>query len=350
MRKSIEHIEGDTQGISYSFAVYHFGQDSGGPSAYIQAALHGAELPGVVAIDALMPMLRKADEEGRITGRLTVVPSANPVGRAQYQSGELMGRFHFGTMTNFNRDFPLLCSPNDDPFEALEQATVDQRLKARLVALSMGHDIVLDLHCDDESLPYLYVPKALWPQMADCAAAMNMDAVLLWDGDSGASFDQASIDPYLGLPEDEARLQDRVVSTVEYRGIADVDAGTAQHDAEGLYRVLVLRGVIGDRAIAAAQPFNGLAAPIEHVEMIRAPKAGAILYHVKPGDQVEEGQLLVTIVHAPGEPDGHTIVTAPQAGLVLTRRCHRAAYVGDDLLKLVGSEASATHRPGALED
>lgn len=350
MRKVIEHIAGDTEGISYSFPVYHFDGRGSAPSAYLQAALHGDELPGVVALDALMPLLRKADDEGRILGRITVVPSANPIGRGQYQAGELMGRFHFGTQTNFNREFPLLSSPDENPEDFLDQPTADQRLKARLIALSMGHDIVLDLHCDDESLPYLYVPKVLWPSMQDCAGAMDMDAVLLWDGDCGAAFDQASIDPYISGPSERARFDRRIVSTVEYRGLADVDADLALNDARGLHRLLVMRGVVEDPALPPPEPFRGIASPIENVEMVRAPRAGALLFHVKPGDLVEEGERLVTIVHAPGEPDGRTDVLAPQAGLILTRRAHRAAYLDDDLLKLVGSRPSATHRPGALED
>ena len=350
MRKTIELITGDTSGISYAFPVYHFDGHADAPSAYLQAALHGSELPGVVAIDALMPMLRRADTEGRIRGRITVVPSANPIGRSQYQAGELMGRFHFATQTNFNREFPLLASPDEDPEAGLHRSTADQRLKARLVKLSMGHDIVLDLHCDDESLPYLYVPSVLWPSMEDCAGAMDMDAVILWDGDCGAAFDQASIDPYISGPADLSRFDRRVVSTVEYRGIADVDAGLAKDDAEGLYRLLVLRGVVKDATLPSPRPFRGIAAPVEHIEMVRAPRAGALLYHVKPGDRVEEGARLVTIVHSPGEPDGRLDVLAPQAGLVLTRRARRAAYSGDDLVKLIGSRPSETHRPGALED
>ncbi|MGE0283131.1 MAG: succinylglutamate desuccinylase/aspartoacylase family protein, partial [Rhizobiaceae bacterium] len=333
MERSIEHIPGDIDGVTYSFPVYRFDGSAGAPSAYIQAALHGDELPGVVAVDALMPLLRKADDEGRIRGRLTVVPWCNPIGRAQYLFGDRQGRFHVSTRTNFNRDFPLLASP-DATLPAHDDLTVsvDARLKRRLLALSMGHDIVLDLHCDDESVPYLYVPAVLWPHMADCAAAMNMDAVVLWSGDCGAAFDQASIDPYLKAAPDVARFDRRIVTTVEYRGGADVNAALAQGDANGIYRVLVARGVIEDTNLPPLKPFAGLAAPIEHVEMVRSPCSGAILYHVKPGNRVEAGAALCTIVNAPGEPDGSVDIVAPQAGLVLTRRSCRFIEAGGDLV------------------
>ena len=98
MQKSIERIAGDSEGVSYEFPVFRFkgpirrnGQAAS--SAYLQAALHAGELPGVVAIDALMPMLEKAEAEGRIKGNITIVPQANPIGRAQYHFGDSKGVF-----------------------------------------------------------------------------------------------------------------------------------------------------------------------------------------------------------------------------------------------------------------
>lgn len=349
MRKSIERIEADTEGVFYEFPVYRFeGSAQDAPSAYLQAALHAGELPGTVAIDALMPLLAAAEKEGRIRGAITLVPWANPVGRAQYHFTAHEGRFHLGTRTNFNRDFLLLEKP--DPALLPDESTLsttDQRLKARLLKLSLGHDIVLDLHCDDEGVPYLYVPEPLWPAMADCAAAMGVEAVLLWQDECGSAFDEASINPYLG--GNGAELQRKVVATVEYRGMADVDAGLARQDAGGLYRLLVARGVIEDASLPPPGPFGGIVAPLENVEMTAAPKAGAVLYHVRPGDRVERGARLATIVHAPGEPDGHTEVIAPQAGYILTRRGHRITRSGEDLLKLIGGQRSADARSGTLE-
>ncbi|TIM22248.1 MAG: succinylglutamate desuccinylase/aspartoacylase family protein, partial [Mesorhizobium sp.] len=330
MQKSIERIAGDSEGVSYEFPVFRFdGSDKAAPSAYLQAALHAGELPGVVAIDALMPMLERAGAEGRIKGNITVVPQANPIGRAQYHFGEHQGRFHLGTRTNFNRGFPLLAAPDTTLLPDTTLGTADQRLKTRLLQLSIGHDIVLDLHCDDEGLAYLYVHTSLWPEMADCAAAMGVDAVVLWDEDTDGTFEGASITPYLNVPADVARFDRRVATTVEYRGMLDVDGALAASDAEGLYRLLVARGVIVDQALpapgslAGPNSFTGIVAPLENIDMMPAPRAGAILYDVKPGDRVEKGALLASIVHAPGEAGGRTQVFAPQAGIILTRRSRR---------------------------
>jgi len=351
MQKSIERIGGDSEGVFYEFPLFRFaGTGKAAPSAYLQAALHAGELPGVVAIDALMPMLARAESEGRIKGDITIVPWANPIGRAQYHFGEHQGRFHLGTRTNFNRGFPLLAAPDAALLPDTTLGTADQRLKTRLVQLSLGHDIVLDLHCDDEGLAYLYVHTSLWPAMADCAAAMGVDGVLLWGEDADGTFEGAAIMPYQNVPDDVAKLDRRVATTVEYRGILDVDGALAASDAEGLYRLLVARDVISDTTLPAPGPFTGVVAPLENIEMMPAPRAGAVLYDVKPGDRVARGARLATIVHTPGEAGGRTEVFAPQDGIILTRRSRRIIRAGEDLLKLVGDKKSIDARSGTLED
>ncbi len=352
MKTTIEKLPGETEGVSYELTVFRFkGASRQAPTAYIQAALHAGELPGVVAVHALMPLLRNAEAEGRIAGDITIVPAANPIGRAQYMFGELEGRFHLGTRTNFNRDFPLLGRPDKSALPQLGPAsTVDRRLKHLLVGLSMGHDIVLDLHCDDEGVPYLYVPAQLWPAMQDCAAAMGVEAVILWDGASGAAFEEAAIHPYLQMPPAKAGLDRRVVTTVEFRGLADVYSRHAKSDAEGIYRLLATRGVIADGKAAKPKKFSGIAAPINHVDLIAMPRAGAILFHVDPGQRVRKGAKLATIVHTPGERDGALDILAPQAGYVLTRVSKRSGRAGDDIIKLIGETRSAKPKAGALED
>lgn len=351
MQQSIENISGDTEGVTYHLSVYRFpGSAKGAPSAYVQAALHAGELPGVVAVHALMPLLRAAERDGRILGDITIVPEANPIGRAQYLFGDHQGRFHLGTRVNFNREFPLLDWP-DPSLIPSEASTPDRQLKALLLKLSLGHDIVLDLHCDDEGLPYLYVPAALWPAMEDCAAAFGADAVLTWADAADGAFEEASIHPYLAAGASSEALTRRVVTTVELRGIADVENRHAASDAAGIYRILVARGVIADAAVERPGPFRGVVAPLDNVEMVKTPKAGAILYDVEPGDRVTEGQRLAVVVHRPGEPDGSVEIRAPQAGTVVTRRATRILRKGDDVLKLAGDRPSTVaKKSGSLEE
>ncbi|KQT54761.1 peptidase M14 [Aureimonas sp. Leaf454] len=351
MKKTVEILKGDTPGTEWRLTVLSFeGTDQSAPTAYLQAALHGNELPGVVALHRLVPMLEAAERDGRLLGRVTIVPQANPIATGQHLFHEHLARFSFTTRTNFNRDFPLLSStdtsglPGDDAPIAAEK-----RLKARLLKLSLGHDLILDLHCDDEGPSYLYVARQLWPHLQDLAAALGSQAILLWDDTSDGAFEEAAWSPHKHRSPDDPAWRRLAVTTVEFRGQSDVTPELADADAAGLYRFLVARGTVRDETQPPLGPWSGPVTPLDHVEMIRAPVGGALLFHVGPGDHVEAGQTLVTILTAPGEAGGETVVTAPQAGLVLTRRRQRLTRTGEDLLKILGSAPSATARPGSLE-
>lgn len=185
-------IPGDTPGTEWRLPVLRFkGHDPKAPKTYIQAALHAGELPGTVLLHFLCERLRQSESQGGIAGDITIVPQANPIGAAQSHFGELQGRFDLGSRTNFNRDFPLISIVDRATLtEDLDGYPATDRLKRQLLHMALGADLVLDLHCDDESLQYAYIDEAFWPEAADLAAALDMEAVLFSDGESSA-FEEA---------------------------------------------------------------------------------------------------------------------------------------------------------------
>jgi uncharacterized protein len=349
MKTDTIKLAGDVPGNNIELRVLRFeGKHEKASTAYLQSSLHGSELPGQAALHFLIPMLEKAENEGRVAGNITIVPQANPVGSAQWLSHHHLGRFEFFSNVNFNRSFPLL-----ETFDMSGLAAIDapkslvERLKAQLLRLALPHEIVLDLHCDDESESYLYIHQAFLPEMYDLASALGSSAILSWDSTADAAFEEACAHPVLQLSE--AQRKTRAVTTVEFRGLNDVDIETGKADAQGLYRFLVHRGVIIDNSVDLKVDFNGPVTPLENVEMIRAPQGGMILFHVDIGAEVEAGAKLVTVVTIPGDPSGDITLTAPQAGRILTRRSHRYTRRGDDLMKLLGIKRSDNARPGSLE-
>ena len=345
MDKTILTIPGDMPGLSYSLTVLRFaGTDPKAPRTYLQAALHGNELPGVAALHVLIPRLQAAEAEGRLKGTVTVVPFANPIGLNQFQWDDHQGRFFYSSRTNFNRAFALIDRPDPALLALPDAVSCDRRLKATLQKLALDADLVLDLHCDNEGPNYLYMPAELWPHSADLAAALDCGAVLTFEGGTDASFDEAAFRPHLK----SGNFERRVVATVELKGVHDVGPETAQKDGEGIYRFLVGRGVIADKAAAPVGPFTGKGGPQSYVEMVRAPVGGMACFHVKPGDVVKPGQLVAEMIPVPGDPS--VPVHAVASGLVLTRVLARAVRVGDDLLKIVGDTRSVTAKDGgALE-
>jgi len=352
MKTEIETISGETPGIAYELIVHRLtGSDETAPRVYIQAALHADERPGVAAMHYLIPMLEKAEAEGRLLGSLTLVPHANPIGAAQHLFGEHMGRFSSGTRGNFNRDFAV---PDENGVRTLDKPSSavfsERRLKGRLLELADECPIVLDLHCDDEGVQYIYAPEKLWPEMSDLAACLDAEAALLWDTGSDRAFEEAVFEQ-MKAKAPAGDLSGHCVTTVELRGQNDVDPALAQKDAEGIYRFLQGRGVVAAEGTSTPElRQNFVGKPIRHVDMVLAPVGGTILFHVAPGDSVETGQLLAEIIVNPGRDGGTVAVLAPQAGFVLTRRIRRFIRMGDNLLKIIGDTAAVASRKGALED
>jgi uncharacterized protein len=240
-------IDGDTPGVEWRLPVFRFkGASAAAPRTYIQAALHANELPGTALLHFLLEKLRQADEDGAILGDITIVPQANPIGAAQAHFGELQGRFDLGSRTNFNRDFPLISlGERDGLLDEPDRYSAIDRLKRHLLDMALGAELVLDLHCDDEGLQYAYIDEAFWPEAADLAAALDMEAVFLSDGQSSA-FEEAVARAWKHESEGERRtaLPGRLSVTVELRGTRDVYPDIALKDAEGMFRFLAGRGVV----------------------------------------------------------------------------------------------------------
>lgn len=340
-------IEGDTPGSQWRVPIFRFeGASRHAPSVYLQAGLHANERPGPAVLHVLLQDLMEADARGEILGDIIVIPQANPIGMAQAHFGTMQGRFDLGTRTNFNRDFPLVTlGERDSLLTNLQSYDAVDRLKRALLSNALTADIVLDLHCDDESVQYAYIDEAFWPEASDLAAALDMAVVLLADGASTA-FEEAVGHAFKHADDGRTRFS----TTLELRGLRDVSAALARRDAAGLFAFLVARGVVAG-APREAHVFNGSALPLDNVEMIRTPESGTILFHKDIGDQVVAGDVLATIIVRPGESGGTIDLTAPQDGLIVTRTSQRFARRRENLMKIAcAARSGASRRPGTLED
>ena len=339
-------------GHGHELTILHFaGTDPSAPSAYLQAALHGDEMPGVAALHFLIPMLTKAESGGTLAGNVTIVPFANPIGLAQFLNMTHLGRFDFFSRTNFNREHALLNDFDTSNLPALDAPiAADKRLKSELLRLALPHEIILDLHCDDVGENYVYLHESFWPDMADLTEALACTGAILWNDTRDAAFDEACAHPLIVNGLGKFDMKRRAVTTVEFRGLADVSPLTARADAEGLFQFLTHRGVLKGESRLKGHVLTKNVTPISNIEMIHAPVGGMVLFHVEIGDDVEEGQELATIVFEPGAENGSVTLHAPQSGHILTRRGHPVIRRGEDVLKLLGEKPSkVAKKPGALE-
>ena len=266
MQRRCERIPMLTAGIGTSreLIFHRYGQAGRGPKAYLQAALHADETPGLLVLHHLIRLLDDAAAEGGILGEIVIAPYANPIGLDQQVYGYHFGRYHLGGGGNFNRNWLDLAEPaaevlkgklgadanaNIATIRAVFRTMVEDHLanlapdtlgaelihyRLHLAREAVDADLVLDLHCDLEALMHLFLIPAHWPEGQDIAAELGCRAVLLAEDSGGASFDEAFSTPWTKLaqlfpknPIPAACLS----GTVELRGRSDVSDELAEADA-----------------------------------------------------------------------------------------------------------------------
>ncbi len=367
--RKVVPLRGDTPGSVTEFTYYVIGPKDAPEKVHLQAALHADEHPGTMLLHHLLPMLRQADDQGLLRARFTVMPLVNPLGMASFSLRHHIGRYDVNSGINFNRRWPDLFQAvrqqlngrlsDDERFnvnlirkavaswiDAQTPRTASEQL--RLLVLREAHDaeFVLDLHCDDDSLPYIYTSPELMPELQDLADWMGAAATMTAADSGGGSFDEVLPQLYrkvaLANPGKPVPMA-TATATLEYRGRADVFDHIGADDARRLWGFLCGRNLIDADPGERPEPMPA-ATPFEATELIRVDRPGLIAYRVELGEQVKKGQPVADIIALDG-PEAfmaRTPIFAGTDGLVLTRSTAKYATRGASIMKIVG----ATVLPG----
>jgi len=370
-------LRGSPIGTRRSIRVCRFGAADSRPKAYIHAGLHADEAPGLLVAQHLLEKLKQADSRGDLAGQVVVVPYANPVGLAQFVNNEHLGRYDLFSGINFNRAWPDLYGPvaarvsgalgsdADDNaglirramHEALDEHPIGTELDSLRVTLlreACDADLVVDLHCDDEALPHVYLMAPHFAQGSDLAGELGCSAVLLADDAGGSLFSSSVYHPWLRLaaafPEQAVPMA-CISATIELRGFADVSDALAEGDAGALFRVLQRHGyVAGDPGPAPAVSCEP--AGLNACDIVRAPDSGIIVYRVGLGDRVKQGDAVADLVNVSrSAPDEVRRTAYARAnGIVLSRRLRKLVVAGEVIAKVAGSEPLSDRQGYLLED
>ena len=368
-------------GTQRLLTLHRYGPPEARPKAYLQAALHADETPGLLVLHHLVRLLDAAAIRGEITGQVVILPYANPIGLDQIVNGYHLGRQHLGGGGNFNRNWLDLGEPvaeavagqlgpdpekNVDMIRAALRAAVagrreglppdqlgadliDHRLRLALEAVDA--DLVLDLHCDLEALMHIFLIPAHWPAAQDIVAELGCRAALLAADSGGGSFDEAFSTPWTKLA---ARFPEHPIpaaclsATVELRGRGDVSDDLAEADATALFRILQRRGfVAGDPGPLPERLCE--ASALEAVDVLRAPAAGVLAYKVALGERVKKGDVVAEVIDPAADPEAaRTPITSRTDGLVLSRHVQFYVIPGTSVAKVVGSEPLPHRGDGSL--
>ncbi|MGA2551014.1 MAG: succinylglutamate desuccinylase/aspartoacylase family protein [Burkholderiaceae bacterium] len=349
---------------------FHFGPTDSGSKAYLQASLHADELPGMLVIHQLRGLLEQAEREGRVRGEIVLVPVANPIGLSQWLLYQNMGRFELATAQNFNRGFPDFLGLLGEQFErelgadpALNRKLIRNRIKGELdrhkppseldslrfvlARLACDADVVLDLHCDEESILHLYTEEPYWEQAEPLARYLGAEVILLARGQGARSFDEAMSGVWWQLPErlgSERAMRHPIPlacfsATIEYRGQADVNPQLALEDAERLLAFLQHRGLVAGKPPLMPQ-LRREPTPLAGSEDVRAPHAGVICFCKEPGDWVEAGQMVAEVIDPLANLS--TPVIATVAGVLYGRARERYATPHRVVCRIAGAREFRT--------
>ncbi|GAA5188297.1 succinylglutamate desuccinylase/aspartoacylase domain-containing protein [Ferrimonas gelatinilytica] len=298
-----------------------------GPSVYIQANLHGAEVQGNAVIHHLLEALSLHPPAGRIT----LVPLANPLG-INHKNGEFtLGRFDPVTGNNWNRQYHF-CGDDIADFVATEIDSDEDRIKAafrdklkaqlrhrledpwglpvgqhlalRLQQLSLDADIVLDLHTGPVSGRHLYVPK----YARERARAFNIPLNILMGSEFGGALDEATFSPWWQLSEAFAALGRQVPVwvdgfTLELGSQEQLDLTAAKRDALGILNYLQHShqsapwGPLWSLPQWQIEPVPLHACELVDYRAYYSPRGGQVEYLAKPEQPLAAGAPLARLWH-----------------------------------------------------
>ena len=355
MRTETLSLLGSTPGTLYQLRALHFGPNNG-KKVYMQASLHGDELPGSLVSYYLHHELLRLEQQKRLDAHIVLVPFCNPIGLGQMVNYQHIGRFHLATAQNFNRLqigtdlYPKLielieqegiswadtAAENTQLIRRYLKRLIDEMvvssetdsLHKSLISLSFDADLVLDLHCDNQSVMHLYGTPAAWPKLEPLARYLGSHCQLLSEDSGSNSFDEvlSSIWERLRKSYPDVALDLACTSsTVEFRGEYDLSHELALQDAQAIIQYLNHQGFINlpPDEVEPLPPLINDIHPLGGLCYVEAPVAGIVVYLVKPGEWVEAGQAIVDIL----DPISlhKTTLRSPARGVVFAHGAQRLA-------------------------
>lgn len=329
--KVIMHMGEMASGVKLTVPIYTIKGNGTGPSVFIQANMHGAEVQGNAVIYQLLETLRGLD----VAGEITLVPYANPIG-CNHKNGEYtLGRFDPITGVNWNRNYHYNESDyqqfvkmhiNSDieviktKFSALLQQQIEQKLEHnqwglttgqriayQLQALAHKADIVLDLHTGPISSKHLYCPE----YCSESAGYFNIPHTIFIPNSFAGAMDEATFCPWWRLTElfadnDKQFDFNKESFTVELGSQEQIDLDEAKIDAASILSYLQYKGVLINQGFTP-DDMTRYGCYLKDYKAYFAPMGGMIDYLAKFGEVLPAGEPLARILRMDNYGDGDAL-------------------------------------------
>lgn len=330
----------DARGHAIKVDVYRFkGNKDDAPRVYLQAGVHGDELQGSLVLKLLAQKLGGSE----LLGNITLIPSCNPIAQNNLNGYHIVGRYDPIEGDNWNRfyyfdeaAFASFDGNNNADLKAFLTQKIDAELnedqgitRARCLDLNLQKealkaDIVLDLHTDCVSAPYVYAPSYCKAE----SAYFGLPYVLLMDNDFGGAMDEAMMCPFWTVSERVEGVKPIQSYTLECGSAQSVDRAGAEQLADNIFNYLCAQGVIDQAPVPVAnQPQY---CDVNDFIKCYAPYGGFYEWEVAINSQVSKGDV-VALVH---QYDGVVEVKAEFDFMVVNLFTPQALPKGAPMMKV----------------
>ena len=339
-----------------------------GPSVYIQANMHGAEVQGNAVIFQLLELLKNL----AVNSDITLVPYANPVA-CNHKNGEYtLGRFDPITGVNWNRmyhfdesvitpfakqhiessDIEIAKSFQQLLLNEIEQKldhnifglTTGQRIAYQLQRLAYQADLVLDLHTGPISSKHLYCPE----YCQNSASYFDIPHTIIIPNEFDGALDEATFCPWWTLKENfqalgrDINISEGVLNkesfTVELGSQEQIDLAIAHQDALGILSYLNYKGVLCEvhQQEFKPQPLTRYACYLKDYKALYSPMGGMVDYLAEFGQPLPAGEPLVRILRMDNYGDGDAIhnITLDKPVLPILHFASASVNQGTELYKV----------------
>ncbi len=367
--KEIMSVGEMASGAKLTVPVYSFKQDDvTGPSVYIQANMHGAEVQGNAVIFQLLELLKQC----QLQGNITLVPYANPVA-CNHKNGEYtLGRFDPITGVNWNRMYHFdqsviapfaeqhldLCEEEiGAKFKQLLVDQIEQKLEHNIWGLTTGQriayqvqrlahqaDYVLDLHTGPISSKHLYCPE--YAQAS--AKYFNIEHTLLIPNGFDGAMDEATFCPWWSLQQAFQVLGRKVEMgqgafekesfTVELGSQEQIDLDVAKQDALSILSYLQYKGVISSDKFQP-EKMTRYACYLKDYKALYSPMGGMVDYLAEFGKPLPAGESLARILRMDNYGDGEALhyVSLDQKVIPILHFASASVNQGTELYKVISN-------------
>ena len=270
-----------------------FGEDTEGPSVAIVGAMSGDHINQLYVASRLVDFLRQKEEEGKITGKILVIPAVNTYALNMGQPFWPLDK------TDINMMFP-----------GYAQGETTQRIAAKLFESLQGYDfgIILEGRRDQGMcLPYVKLIKSGYEDL-EAAKDMGMRFIHYRD--------YSPIETVM-LQYNWQLWGSKALSLVFGKnGAIDQRSSGEVHGA--------LVRFMAKRKILETSVFDGFSSNVigpDHITLLKASHAGIFDSLVTCGDTIEKGDMLGRITDALTGKKLEKII-APSAGVLTCQYSH----------------------------